>query len=95
MILYTVWEGPTIQVSPSLQTQACLVHAETWDEGMVINSMPGGAAAGWIVPPVWQTSDTPINEDGSRGETDTRTTVNPRVNKKDELMWLVVRRIEC
>lgn len=94
-IIHTVHEGPTIKVSETLQTQACCVHAETDDADLVIASMPGGAAAGWIVPPVWQSSETAAAEGDQPAETVTYTTGNPRTNKLNEKMWLLVRNIEC
>jgi hypothetical protein len=94
-VIHTEWEGPTIRVSPSLQTQACLVHAETYDADLVIASMPGGAAAGWTVPPVWQNSITVPGEGDQPAESVTFTTGNPRINKQNEKMWLLVRNIEC
>lgn len=96
-----LFNGPTIKVSDTLQTQACLVHAETDDTAIVIASMPGGAAAGWHVPPVWQSCiTTPAKgkdgeEDYQPAETVSFTTGNPRVNQKKEKMWLLVRSIEC
>lgn len=91
----TLFNGPTIKVSDTLQTQACLVHAETDDVAMVIASMPGGAAAGWTVPPVWQNTVTIPAEGDQLEETNTFTSGNPKVNAKGEKMWLLVRSIEC
>jgi hypothetical protein len=93
-ILYLEWEGPTIQVSKTLQTQACLVHGETYDADLVVASMPGGKKAGWFAPPVWQSTITTPDEGNQPEELQVFRTGNPRLNAKNQLMWLVVKRTE-
>jgi hypothetical protein len=94
--------GPTIKESDTHYKQVCMLHAETRDLNEVIAAAPGGAAAGWMLPPVWQGSVTAVDEEGrvlldeeNRPIVETFTTSNPKINKKEQLVWLLVRNIEC
>lgn len=97
--------GPVTKESDTLSKQACLLHAETKDLNEVIAAAPGGAQAGWMLPPVWQNSVSateviddewkPVLDEDGLPIVDILTTSNPKINKKLQLVWLLVRNIEC
>lgn len=79
MATITILHGPQ-NINDNTQ-QVVVIHGETYNQAQVLAVAPGGAAAGWSVPPTWTTL-----EDGRRV-----TRANPRINLRNMKIWQLIR----